>query len=264
MAVLGDTRDRAVTTLVCLHDLLGYGELIASSGGTLDSAAGEIAYNRIVALRQSLETCAGLFPSGTTLFHFNDTATAILDVEVMISSSHTDSSGIANVRVQRDECHRILKFLGACAALHQQSISTEEEARLGPAGRTFVVLGKRWDLPTRAPTQALHVPTLQANLAFAEAYAADSIGSSGGFGQRSFYNLYVNDYLWHVLITMKLSLTPADATALSELGNRDEGFPRSLMSPDVAPIDIFVFHRRRRFYSLMSHHGKDLTGVFHD
>jgi hypothetical protein len=258
MAMRTDSRDGARTTLVGFHDLLGFGELLSCAGGTLDSAVGELAYQRIFNLRQSINEVEREFPSETMFFHFNDTVTAYLDVDIQIGSSHTDPGGIASFPVSRDECLKVLHFLNGCAALHQRSIAREEEKRIGPAGRTFVVLGSRWNLTRGTAERVFEVPPLQANLSFAEAYLADHAGNKAGFSHRSYYRLYVNDYLWFVLSISRTALTPAEQSRLDSLGLREQTFPMNLRSPDSAPISLDIFHRRRTFFSLMSHHACDI------
>jgi hypothetical protein len=261
VSVVGDPRDKATTTLVGFHDLLGFGDLLASSGGTLDSAVGEIAYGRILALRRSLHSVRHHFPPGSTIFHFNDSAAAVLDVSVDIGSSHTDPSGIGSLPLDRDPCMDVLRFVGACASLHQSVIREEEEGRLGPAGRTFVNLGKRWKIEEDVAPEITEISDLQANLSFAEAYIANSLGSAKGFGNRSYANLYINDFLWHVLNSSRITLSPGQLESLSLLGSKDRRFPDNLLSIDVSPIRVRIFHRQRTFYSLMSHHTCDIVNL---
>jgi len=259
VSILGDQRDKARSTLVGFHDLLGFGELLAASGGTLDSAVGELAYRRVLGLRQSVTDIENLFPKGTMFFHFNDTVTAYLDVEIEIGSSHTDPGGIAAIPIERPEYEKILKFVSGCANLHQRSIGREEDERLGPAGRTFVVLGKRWDLGKARSDRVFEVPPLQANLAFAEAYAADQAGSRYGFSHRTYYRMYLNDYVWFVLRAAHHTLSPEQQSRLAELGSRTKNFPYNLSFPDAKPIALEIFHRLRTFHSVMSHHTCDIT-----
>ena len=259
MAILGDNRDKATTTLVGLHDLLGFGNMVASSGGTLDSAVGSVAYNRILSLRATLDHVQGLFPLDTVLFHFNDTVVAVLDVDIAIGSSHTDPSGIASQISSRDDLLAVLQFLGACASLHQKSLQGEEEERLGPGGRTFVVLGKRWAVPAIQAAKVTELIQLQANLAFTEAYLADSLGSAAGFDKRSSWSLYVNDLLWHVMVTAKVTMKPDESATLSTLGSKDQEFPKNLLAPNDPLAEAKIFHRKRKFYSLMSHQACDLV-----
>ena len=259
MSVLEDSREKAVPTIVCFHDLLGYGELLATSGGTLDSAVGEIAYKRILGLQRSVAEVSTEFPDDTMFFHFNDTVTAYLDVDIQIGSPHTDPSSISGSPIPRAKFLKILHFLGGCAKLHQRSIQREEQERMGPAGRTFVVLGVRWTLDSSSAENIFDVPPLQANLAFAEAYLAEAAGARSGFNHRSFYRLYINDYVWFVLRSASLSLTEDEYSKLCELGLREHKFPQNLLSPETQPIPLEIFHRPRTFYSVMSHHTKDIA-----
>ncbi len=255
---------RSHSTLVCFHDLLGFGELLAASGGTLDSAVGELAYRRILALRSSIVTVEPLFPKGTLFFHFNDSVTAYLDVNVQIRSSHTNSSGIASSAVARSEYIAILRFISGCATLHQQCITREEEDRIGPAGRTFVVLGNRWDLGKVQSENVFEVPPLQANLAFSEAYLADAAGSRAGFVQPAFERLYLNDLLWFLLSAAKGGLTDGERSKLDSLGTAGKTFPSNVCSPDAKPISVDIFHRSRTFYSLASHYAIRIAEALSD
>jgi hypothetical protein len=261
MPILGDKRNTALTTLVGFHDLLGFGDLLSASGGTLDSAVGQLAYKRVLGLRQSVAEIKDEFPAGTHFFHFNDTVTAYLDIEIDIASSHTDPGGIAAFPVHQSEYEKVLRFVSGCASLHQRSIAREDEERLGPAGRTFVVLGKRWDLGSTDSEQVFEVPPLHANLAFAEAYAADASGAKHGFSHRTFSRLYVNDYVWFVLVAGHNTLSEDQQKRLSALGDPDKAFPENFCSRDAKPITLEVFHRQRIFRSLMSHHACDIRGA---
>lgn len=258
MNVLGDHSVNALTTLVGFHDLLGFGDLLSVSGGTLDSAVGELAYRRVVELRRSLTEIEDQFPEGTMFFHFNDTVTAYLDVDIRIGSSHTDPGGIGASPFAISEYEKVLRFVSGCASLHQRSIAREEDERLGPAGRTFVVLGKRWDLGKAQSPRVFEVPPLQANLAFAEAYAADKAGSKHGFSHRSYYRVYLNDYLWFILCVGFHQLAAIKQEKLKALASTRKEFPTNLLSPDSKPITVEVFHRVRTFQSIMSHHACDI------
>jgi hypothetical protein len=264
MAILGDKRDKARSTLVGFHDLLGFGELLSASGGTLDSAVGELAYRRVLGLRHSVNDIESLFPKGTMFFHFNDTVTAYLDVDVEIGSSHTDPGGIAALPIRYSEYGKILKFVSGCANLHQRSIAREDEERLGPAGRTFVVLGKRWDLGKVHSKRVFEVPPLQANLAFAEAYAADQAGSNKGFSHRTYHRLYLNDHIWFLLCAGVHTLKSEQQLRLAELGARSRDFPYNLNPNDTKPVPIEIFHRLRNFHSVMSHHACEIAKALKD
>jgi len=264
MAILGGGRSKARSTLVGLHDLLGFGELLAASGGTLDSAVGEFSYRRVLGLRQSVTDIEALFPKGTMFFHFNDTVTAYLDVDIEIGSSHTDPGGIAALPIRPSEYEKVLKFVSGCASLHQRSIAREDDERLGPAGRTFVVLGKRWDLGKVRSRRVFEVPPLQANLAFAEAYAADQAGSKKGFSHRTCSRVYLNDYVWFVLRAGFPTLKSGQQSRLAELGTPGGHFPLNLNPNDAKPIPIEIFHRLRNFHSVMSHHACDIAKALED
>jgi hypothetical protein len=126
--------------------------------------------------------------------------------DINISWSHTDPSGIGIAGfTARTEYLKVLHFVSGCATLHQRSIQREEKEGLGPAGRTFVVLGKRWALDQSPPENVFDIPVLQANLAFAEAYLADSRGSRSGFNRRSYDRLYINDYVHAILLSAAAS-----------------------------------------------------------
>src|SRR5882672_2619270 len=236
MAIL--SRKKARSTLVGFHDLLGFGELLSASGGTLDSAVGELAYRRVLELPRSVTDIEKLFPKGTMFFHFNDTVTAYLDVDIEIGSSHTDAGGIAAIPIERSEYEKVLKFVSGSANLHQRSIAREDEERLGPAGRTIVVLGKRWDLGKVHSRRVFEVPPLQANLAFAEAYAADQAGSKRGFSHRTHNRVYLNDHAWFVLCAGSHTLSSEQHARLAEAGARGRDFPFNLNPDDTEPIPI--------------------------
>jgi hypothetical protein len=255
-------RPQARSTLVAFHDLLGFGDLLSASGGTLDSAAGAIAYQRIIGLRRTLEDVRPRFPATTRFFHFNDTVTAYLDIDAAIGSMHTDATGMHSSLVTREETLKAIAFLDASAALHHTSIIREERDRIGPAGRTFVVLGKRWDIEAQSAEEVSEPALLQANIAFAEAYHADRAGSSAGFSHRSYERLYVNDLLYFLLSVSGLSLFPAEKAALDKLGDKSQhGFPHNLTQPDSRPVVVSIFHRPRSFYNLMSHHAVDIRAA---
>jgi len=254
-------RKGARTTLVAFHDLLGFGELIAASGGTLDSAVGELAYRRVLGLRRSVTEIQNQFPKQTMFFHFNDTVTAYLDIDVEIQSSHTDAEGIAISPPRRSEYEKALIFLSGCANLHQRSIRREEHDRLGPAGRTFVVLGSRWDLGKARSHRVFEVPPLQANFAFSEAYAADQAGAKSGFFHRSYQRIYLNDHLWFLLTAGFPSLTANQKARLLKLGLASGSFPETLQSMDSNPISVQIFHRLRSFHSVMAQHASQIRGA---
>jgi hypothetical protein len=259
MNLLNDPRNRGITTLVCFHDLLGFGDLLASSGGSLDSAVGEIAYQRIVGLQRSITDVKDDFPSATQFFHFNDTVTAYLDVPtVSIRASHTDA-GVAATSPNRDEYLTVLQFLSASARLHQKSIEREENGRIGPAGRTFVVIGKRWHVEPLSSPGVIDVPQLEANLAFAEAYAADSIGSRAGFTHSNLGRMYINDHLQFLLFLSSVGLTREDMGWLETISSPPEPFPQNIYTKPVQPITVDTFHRKREYFSVRAHHVANIS-----
>lgn len=249
-----DTNNRAISCIVMFHDLLGYSNLVASSCGTLDSAVGEIALNRLCNLRNSLDSVSKYFPPKTELFHFNDSVIATLDIDVDIGSQLIDPSGIASSNLKEEEVNKILTFLGASAKMHQKTLSSEEELKIGPGGRTFVVIGSRWDIQPFNDKSINDLQKFQANLAYSEAFIADSLGSKAGFNKRIFNSLYINDYLDFILKVAKLSLKPDRLLELNQLGLPTSNFPENIYSIDEKEIKIEIFHRERSFYSLMSYH----------
>jgi hypothetical protein len=261
MAIKRKPRDKATTTIVGFHDLLGFGALLSASGGTLDSAAGAIAYNRILGLRKSLDSVYAQFPKGTLFFHFNDTLTACLDVDIDIGSAHTDASFVSMAKPERNEALKVIRFIAASATLHRQIVVHEEDERLGPAGRTFVVMGKRWqiDVPHRA--QISEPPMLQANLAFAEAYHADKAGSAAGFTHRMLERFYVNDLVYFLLEFSGEFLLPREKAELDRFGTIGRPFPYSLRTQGADEIEVTIFHRPRKFYSLMSDHVRNMEPI---
>jgi hypothetical protein len=58
----------SLTTMVCFHDLLGYGEMVALSGGNLDSAVGKLAHERINLLRNTVSIIKHHFPENAIFF----------------------------------------------------------------------------------------------------------------------------------------------------------------------------------------------------
>lgn len=248
---------KEITTMVCFHDLLGFGEMVSVSGGTFTSKVGEIAHQRISLLRQTVSDVSREFPTGTRLFQMNDSAIAVCDLELDINSMHVDAEHIACDIPKRETAVKALNFLGASAKLHHKTIQCEQNHTIGPAGRTFVVIGKRWPIPTLNDS-IVDVPELQANLAFAEAHTADSMGSKHGFGNGVFDNFYVNDYMWFLLMGGVASWQDIMGN-LAGLGNKDLPFPQNLRPVGSTPIVVNIFHRKRSFFSLMSHHAIDIN-----
>ncbi|MCK5268243.1 MAG: hypothetical protein KAR07_08750, partial [Spirochaetes bacterium] len=185
----------AITTMVCYHDLLGFGNMVSVSGGTLDSLVGKIAHQRVNILRETISEVKSDFPSETVFFQMNDTAIAVCDIDINISSMFVDSKSIGFQVPPHNEIKKALKFVCGSAKLHHRTIEKENNSQIGPAGRSFVVLGSRWPID-KYEDSVIDVPELQANLAFSEAYIADSIGSQAGFIARSFDSLYINDLMW--------------------------------------------------------------------
>jgi len=142
--------------------------------------------------------------------------------------------------------------VSGCASLHLSSIQREDWERLGPAGRTFVVLGKRWALDSQSSPQVVDVPPLQANIAFAEAYIADGLGSRAGFNHRHYYRFYVNDYTWLMLQLSTGPLIEDERQKLHELGAGGLRFPDNIRTSIAEPITVEIFHRKRKFYSLLA------------
>lgn len=133
-----------ITTMVCFHDLLGFGNMVSVSGGTLNSAVGEIAHKRIGMLRETVNKVNHDFPEGTKLFQMNDSAVAVCDLDYNISSMHIDSGSIGSQPPTAESVINALNFVCASAKLHQRTIQNESHSKIGPAGRSFIVLGKRW------------------------------------------------------------------------------------------------------------------------
>lgn len=246
-----------ITTMVCFHDLLGFGDMVSVSGGTFDSAVGAIAHKRISLLRQSISHVSAEFPQGTRLFQMNDSAIAVCDIDFEIGSMHIDSGSISASHPSREVALKALKFLGASACLHHKTVQVEHDLKIGPAGRTFVVLGKRWPIPEVSDT-VFDVQELQANLAFSEAHIADSMGSKYGFSGRAWDLLFVNDYMWFLMMVSGMSI-PDIAPSLSALGKQGESFPKNLIADGTAKIEAEIFHRKRTFFSLLSHHAIDIN-----
>jgi hypothetical protein len=231
------------------------------------------------------------FPTAQTFLHFNDTVTTCLDVDINITWGHAIPPGLGIAGfTARAEYLKVLHFVSGCATLHQRSIQREERERIGPAGRTFVVMGKRWALDQSPTENVFDIPVLQANLAFSEAYLADSAGSGKGFNHRSYDRLYINDYVHAILLSAAASpvmlpeppepsgpgakewaavlsesrrqqqppLTDEEQNSLDRLGSRRTRFPLNILTPDK-PIEILLFHRMRTFYSVMAHHAWDIA-----
>ncbi|HNP52528.1 MAG TPA: hypothetical protein PKJ85_12150 [Nitrosomonas nitrosa] len=243
--------------------MLGFGQMISVSGGTLDSAIGSIALKRIDLLRNSIGNASIDFPAGTKIFHLNDSAIAVLDVDLPVQSMHADSQSIIHPPIlDVDEVISTLRFLGASAKLHQETINAEHDNKIGPSGRTFVVLGNRWKIEARSDGVE-DVNELQANLAFAEAYQADVLGNKVGFGGRCWDSLFVNDLLWSTMSVGLHQRHDICEQILQHLSaNKEEThWPKRLLVQKKNPIEVDIFNRRRVFYALMSHHTISLLNV---
>ena len=249
-----------ITTMVFFHDLLGFGNMVSVSGGTLDSAVGEIAHKRISMLRETVSEVIPAFPDETNLFQMNDSAIAVCDLDYNIGSMHIDSGSIASQQPNKDAAITALNFVCASAKLHQRTIQKESESKIGPAGRSFIVLGKRWPIPN-FDDEVTDVPELQANLAFSEAYAADAAGSKSGFGGRAWDNIYINDLMWF-LMSIAYTCIPDEISYLNSNLSCNPGvsFPDKIIAPlNNKPIELTIFHRKRMFYSVMAHHATSIT-----
>lgn len=249
----------SLTTMVCFHDLLGYGEMIALSGGNLDSAVGKLAHERINLLRNTVSNIKSHFPENAILFQINDAAVIVCDINYQIDSMHIDSQSIHSSPPTIDSSLTALRFINGSANLHQSSLNAEHDNKIGPGGRTFIILGKRWPINEYKSDGINDIPTLQANLAFAEAYIADNLGKKAGFSQRIWENIYINDYMEHLLSTSKIVIP--DQISLLKTIRPTDNFPKNIMTPDTAPIEVEIFHRKRKFFSIMSHYAKDISSI---
>ena len=249
-----------ITTMVCFHDLLGFGNMVSVSGGTLDSAVGEIAHRRISMLRETVSEVTADFPDGTSLFQMNDSAIAVCDLDHDIGSMHIDSGSISSKSPTAESAVKALNFVCASAKLHQRTIQKESDSKIGAAGRSFIVLGKRWPIPN-FEDNVTDVPELQANLAYSEAYAADTAGSKSGFGGRAWDNIYINDLMWF-LMTTAITAIPNEINNLNRnlACSPELTFPEKIVAPlNSKPIELTIFHKKRKFYSVMSHHAISIS-----
>ncbi|EAQ64100.1 hypothetical protein MED121_21061 [Marinomonas sp. MED121] len=248
-------QEEEITTMVCFHDLLGFGNMVSVSGGTLSSAVGEIAHKRIGMLRETVNEISNDFPDGTKLFQMNDSAIAVCDLDYNIGSMHIDSGSIVSQPPPAEVAKKALEFVCASSKLHQRTIQKESESKIGPAGRSFIVLGKRWPVK-QFDDQVTDVPELQANLAYSEAYAADTAGSKLGFGGRAWDSIYINDMMWF-LMSISKTVIPNEINNLNANLSCSPGveFPQKIIAPkNNKPIEIDIFHRKRTFHCVMSHH----------
>ena len=247
----GDFREfQSRTTLVCFHDLLGFGEMVALSGGSLDSAVGELCKKRIELLRKNVGAAELEFPEGTKLFQMNDSAVAVCDIDHYISRMHLQKQGVSSNKPSRENFIKAAKFLVASAEMHMRTEFEEERTRIGPAGRTIVVAGHRWPINLEKKGDVADVPELQANLAFSEAYLVDSQGSSIGLRGLS---MYMNDLMyWLLKLGSEQSPDVAQKLAVSvDVG----GIPFPELTQFAQGPNIFaqVFHRKIEYRELHSH-----------
>lgn len=249
-------------TLVMYSDLLGFGNLVASANGTFSSPVGKIAFKRIENLRKAAFTTETQFPTSTTFYQLNDLTVACMDVDINVRAMTVSPESISISPIPDwTVVAEVLKFLSASAKFHQEVINSEETDGLGQGPRTFVVLGRRWQVSTRPEGSRINdIFELQANMALAEAYQADSLGSGAGFSGGPWDRLYVNDFLWSLLIgasaplARTYSVIPTDECArLDAFGIPTPGrtFPENLSRGNE--IRVRLFHRERSFRPLMSH-----------
>ncbi len=270
-----------ISTLVVFHDLLGFGSCVANSGGRFDSAMGEVAIRRIINLRRALRDSIPKFPSGTSFFHFNDSVVGILDAQVSYDPSYI--AGSARTKMNFFGASELLKFLGASAFLHDEICRAEEKERVGSGGRTFVVLGKRWALPNDGDKNFNEFEELQANIAFSEAYAADEAGSRAGFRHGWLNSMYVNDRIWNLLLSLSfhrdhekmLTMASSETERLlswpfrlywPDMDSLDgtkthKIFPNNVASHGEKPIELDIFHQKRKFHSFATVYAKRLLEI---
>ena len=251
-------RDEAQTTLVCFHDLLGFGEMVALSGGSLDSAVGDLCRKRIEGLRKNIGKAESEFPLGTKLFQMNDSAVAVCDIDHYISRMHLHKQGVASNKPDKSVFLKTVQFLVASAEMHMRTEFGEEQTRIGPAGRTIVVAGHRWPITLDETDNVEDVPELQANLAFSEAYLVDSQGSSIGLNGLS---MYMND-LMYWLLKLGSDQSPEIAAALaSSVDVRGMKFPELTQFAQGPNVNATVFHRKVEYRQLHSHVVARLRGA---
>lgn len=238
------------TTLVCFHDLLGFGEMVSLSGGSLDSAVGELCKKRISSLRQNIGKMEGEFPVGTKLFQMNDSAIAVCDIDHYIGRMHLHKSGIKSNKPSKSAFLRVCQFLVASSKLHMSTEFTEEHTRIGPAGRTIVVAGHRWPIDNDENDSVTDVPELQANLAFSEAYLMDAQGAKVGLKGMS---MYINDlYFW--LLKLGAEGNPEIAKELiSSPDITNSPFPAWINYAMGSDIKTTIFHREVEYKPVHSH-----------
>ncbi|HAU1181799.1 TPA: hypothetical protein JBI17_03405 [Legionella pneumophila] len=253
---------KEITTIVCFHDLLGFGDMLSVSGGNLNSAIGRIAHKRIDTLRETLGKVKNYFPQDATFFQINDSATVICDINYEINSMHIDPASIGSQTPSENTALKVLKFICGAANLHQATLNNDHENQLGPGGRTFIVIGKRWPI-TDYNDEIIDIPVLQTNLAFAEAYIADSMGSKIGFNRKIWENIYINDFTEFLIKTAKIAIPSEMVEHLNKL-HPTTPFPENILTPDAPAIEIPIFHRNRKFFSILSHYAKDINAMINN
>lgn len=247
-------------TLVLYSDLLGFGNLVASANGSFSSPVGKSAFRKVELLRQALFESEPLFPTGTKFFQLNDLVVACLDIDVEISSMTIDPASISSSPIPSTIADNLLKFISAAANFHQKSLNFENTEQLGQGPRSFIVLGKRWIISEKPEGSTItDASELQANMALAEASQADNLGSAAGFDGSPWDRLFVNDYIWHLLIGLSCPLARHLAQLPAPLLSRLDsyGMPGMLFPENLtrnSKIKVRIFHRQREFIPLMSHH----------
>lgn len=250
-----------IATLVMYSDLLGFGNLVSSANGTFASPVGKVALERIESLRNSIFNNEIHFPINTKFYQLNDLVVANMDVNLVVSSMTIDPSSTSSQPASAAVIMDVLKFMSAAAKFHQDILNSDNQNQAGQGCRTFLVLGQRWTVSSKPSTSnVMDTFELQANMALAEAYSADSQGSGAGFQGGPWDRFYVNDYLWHTLVDASAPLARQLAQIPLATLQRLDGFGvpnRGLLFPDnlsrEPTIKIKIFHRTREFHSLMSH-----------
>lgn len=241
---------KSKTTLVCFHDLLGFGEMVALSGGSLDSAVGELCLKRIHKLRENVGIAEKEYPKGTKLFQMNDSAVAVCDIDHFISRMHLHKSGISSNKPSKEVFLKVIEFLIASSEMHMRTEFGEEQSRIGAAGRTIVTAGHRWPVALKEEDGVIDVPELQANLAFSEAYLVDSYGSKIGLKGLS---MYMND-LMYWLLKLGSQESPDIAERLEQsVEVNGWKFPELVQFAMGENVEATVFHRKVEYRELHSH-----------
>ena len=63
----------------------------------------------------------------------------------------------------------------------------------------------------------------------------------------------------HLFSTSKIAI-PEQISLLKKIRHTDN-FPKNIMTPDSEPIEVEIFHRKRTFFSIMSHYAKDISYI---